>query len=77
VGSEVTSKAAWSDAANYTMADLTMLRREMVIGCVIAGFLPVLVPNHVWNVVFLHGHGVWTSVENALVGPLIAIISFV
>jgi YHS domain-containing protein len=59
------------------MADLTMLRRELVIGYVIAGFLAVLVPNHVWNDVFLHGHGVWTSVENAVVGPIIAIVSFV
>src|SRR5437016_4350343 len=44
---KLTSKAAWADAASYTMADLTMLRRELVIGYVIAGFLAVLVPNHV------------------------------
>jgi YHS domain-containing protein/uncharacterized membrane protein YraQ (UPF0718 family) len=74
---KLSSKAAWSDAAGYTMADLTMLRRELVIGYVIAGFLTVLIPTHLWNDVFLHGHGVWTSVENAIVGPLIAIISFV
>ncbi|MHB8468132.1 MAG: permease [Acidimicrobiales bacterium] len=74
---KVTSKGAWADAASYTMADLKMLRRELVIGYVIAGFLAVLVPNHVWNVVFLHGHGVGTSVENAVVGPIIAIGSFV
>ena len=30
-----------------------------------------------WNAVFLHGHGFWTSLENAIVGPFIAIISFV
>jgi YHS domain-containing protein len=35
------------------------------------------VPTHAWNVVFIHGHGVWTSVENAVVGPFIAMISFV
>jgi uncharacterized membrane protein YraQ (UPF0718 family)/YHS domain-containing protein len=71
------SKAGWADAASYTMADLTMLRWEMVIGYVVAGFLAVLVPTHVWNVVFLHGHGFWTSLENVVVGPFIAIISFV
>ncbi len=71
------SRAAWSDAASYTVADVTMLRRELVIGYVIAGFLTVLVPLHVWNVVFLHGHGLWTSVENVIVGPFVAIISFV
>ena len=32
---------------------------------------------HVWNALFLHGHGFWTSLENVIVGPFIAIISFV
>jgi hypothetical protein len=71
------SSAGWADAATYTMADLTMLRRELVIGYTVAGFLTVAVPSHVWNVVFLHGHGFWTSLENVMVGPFIAIISFV
>jgi uncharacterized protein len=35
------------------------------------------VPTSVWQAVFITGHGFWTSVENALVGPFIAIISFV
>ena len=38
------SLAGWSDAANYTMADLGMLRREMLVGYGVAGFLAVLVP---------------------------------
>jgi uncharacterized protein len=71
------SRGAWADAASYTMADLTMLRRELVIGYLVAGFLAVLVPVHVWNAVFLHGHGFWTSLENVVVGPFIAVISFV
>jgi uncharacterized protein (TIGR03382 family) len=74
---KLTSKAAWADAASYTMADLIMLRKELAFGYVVAGFLTVLVPNHVWNTVFIHGHGVWTSIENVLVGPFIALISFV
>jgi uncharacterized membrane protein YraQ (UPF0718 family)/YHS domain-containing protein len=71
------SKGAWADSATYTMADLTMLRKELVIGYVVAGFLATLVPVHFWNTIFLHGHGFWTSVENVIVGPFIAIISFV
>ena len=74
---KVHSPAAWSDAASYAVADVTMLRRELVIGYTVAGFLAVLVPTHVWNVLFIHGHGFWTSVENALVGPLIAVVSWV
>ena len=71
------SPAAWSDAASYAVADVTMLRRELVIGYTISGFLAVVIPTHVWNVLFIHGHGFWTSLENALVGPLIAVLSWV
>jgi YHS domain-containing protein/uncharacterized membrane protein YraQ (UPF0718 family) len=74
---KLTSRAAWSDAASYTMADITMLRKELVIGYLVAGFLAVLVPMHAWNDVFLAGHGFWTSLENVIVGPFIAFISFV
>ena len=71
------SPAAWSDASRYSIADATMLRRELVIGYVVAGQLATLVPPHVWSGLFMHGHGFWTTVENALVGPLIAVISWV
>jgi uncharacterized membrane protein YraQ (UPF0718 family)/YHS domain-containing protein len=71
------SKSGWADSATYTMADLTMLRKELAIGYVVAGFLAVLVPVHVWNSLFLQGHGFWTTLENVVVGPFIAIISFV
>jgi uncharacterized membrane protein YraQ (UPF0718 family)/YHS domain-containing protein len=73
----VHSRAGWADAASYTMSDLGMLRREMVVGFTVAGFLAVLVPAHVWNDVFIRGHGFWTSLENVIVGPFVAIISFV
>ena len=74
---KLTSKAAWSDAASYTMADITMLRKELVIGYAVAGVLAVMVPMRAWNDVFLTGHGFWTSLENVVVGPFIAFISFV
>jgi uncharacterized membrane protein YraQ (UPF0718 family)/YHS domain-containing protein len=73
----VRSKAGWADAATYTVADLSMLRREMIIGFLGAGFLAVLVPTAFWHAFFVSGNGIWTSIENALVGPFIALISFV
>ena len=69
--------AGWSDAAGFTMSDLRMLRRELALGYLIAGFLAVLVPTVWWNAVFVHGHGAWTSIENVVVGPVIAFLSFV
>jgi hypothetical protein len=74
---QLRSPARWADSATYTMADLTMLRRDLFLGYVVAGFLAVLVPTSAWQALFVTGHGFWTSVENAIVGPFIAIISFV
>jgi uncharacterized membrane protein YraQ (UPF0718 family) len=71
------NRAGWESVASYTMADLMMLRRELVLGYTIAGFLAVLVSNEVWNRVFFHGHGFLTVLENVLIGPFIAIVSFV
>ena len=73
----IRSGAAWSDASRYAIADATMLRRELVIGYLVAGQLATLVPTRFWNGLFIHGHGPWTDIENALVGPLIAVISWV
>lgn len=73
----IRSLSGWSDAASYTMSDLTMLRREIIIGFLTAGFLTSLLPSAVWSAIFFHGHGFATTVENAIVGPFIAIISFV
>jgi uncharacterized membrane protein YraQ (UPF0718 family)/YHS domain-containing protein len=69
--------ARWADAAGYTISDLTMLRREIVIGFVAAGFAAAAVPASFWSAVFLRGHGTLTLIENAVVGPFVAIISFV
>ncbi len=69
--------AGWSDAASYALADATMLRKELAIGYVVAGLLAVLVPHGFWNALFVSGHGFWSSLENAFVGPLIAVVSWV
>lgn len=69
--------AGWREAAGYTFGDLRMLRREIAVGFVVAGFLTELVPVRVWTDVFVEGHGAWTSLENAVVAPLVALVSFV
>jgi len=77
LGARLRQPARWADAAGYTISDLTMLRREIVIGFVAAGFAAAAVPASFWSAVFLHGHGALTVIENAIVGPFVAIISFV
>ncbi|GAC1521866.1 MAG: permease [Marmoricola sp.] len=70
-------RRTWGDAAAYTISDLTMLRKELVIGFVVAGFASALVPTSFWRSLFWTGHGFWSSLENAILGPFLAIISFV
>ncbi|HZD66827.1 MAG TPA: permease [Acidimicrobiales bacterium] len=71
------SLAGWADAAGYMVSDLTMLRTELVIGFLVAGLLAVVVPTSVWQGLFITGHGVWSSLENVVLGPFLALISFV
>jgi uncharacterized membrane protein YraQ (UPF0718 family)/YHS domain-containing protein len=73
----VRSKAGWSDAAGYTVSDITMLRKELVIGYVVAGFAAMAVPVSFWKALFVSGHGFWSVLENVVVGPFLAFISFV
>ena len=71
------SRRGWADAAGYTISDLTMVRKELLIGFVVAGFLAALVPATWWQSLFLTGHGFASTLENVVLGPLLAIISFV
>lgn len=73
----IRSKAGWADASGYTISDVTMLRKELVIGFVVAGFASVAVPTSVWRALFLTGHGFWSALENVIVAPFLAFISFV
>ena len=77
LGQRLRSRAGWVAAAGYAISDLKMLRRELVIGYLVAGILAVAVPTSIYGVLFLQGHGIWTELENVVIGPFIAFISFV
>jgi uncharacterized protein len=64
-------------SARYTLGDLTMVRKELVIGFVVAGFLSVHVPNSWWSHIFISGHGGWTVLENVVLAPLVSVLAFV
>jgi uncharacterized protein len=73
----LTSEEAWSDVAHNFRGDWQMLWKEMTAGFLIAGFVALL-PTSVFEAVFLSdAPGAIRTVENVLVGPLIAILSFV
>jgi len=70
-------RANWKASAGYTIGDFTMMRWELIIGFIVSGFAAVMVPAHIWQSLFIADHGIWTKIENAVVGPVIAFISFV
>ncbi len=68
----------WQRLARAFVADWQMLWKEIAIGFLIAGFLSALVPEGWWRALFRTGSTGWLQlIENALVGPLIAVASFV
>jgi uncharacterized protein len=73
----LTSVAAWSDVAHNFRGDWQMLWKEISIGFLLAGFVGLL-GNDFFNALFLtDAPGPVAAVENVVVGPLIAILSFV
>jgi uncharacterized membrane protein YraQ (UPF0718 family)/YHS domain-containing protein len=73
----LTSVSAWSDVAHNFRGDWQMLYKEIAAGFLLAGFVAQL-GNGFFNGLFLrHTGGVLGAVENVLVGPVIAVLSFV
>ena len=71
------SPAAWSDVAHNFRNDWTMLWKEITIGFLLAGFVGQL-PNSFFNSLFVtHAPAGVKLIENAIVGPVVAILSFV
>ena len=70
-------RSSWANAAGFAIGDITMLRKELVAGFLVGGMLQEFIPSSWWRALFFHGHGLWTVIENAFVGPLIAVVSFV
>jgi uncharacterized membrane protein YraQ (UPF0718 family) len=76
-GSPLWSLDAWTDVARNFRHDWEMLWKEIVGGFLIAGFIALL-PLHVFNSLFLtHRGGAGQLVENVLIGPVVAVLSFV
>jgi YHS domain-containing protein len=73
----LTERRNYDRAANYTIGDITMLRKELLAGFLVAGFITVHVPTSWWSHLFFSGHGWLTVVENVVVAPLLAVVSFV
>ena len=76
-GSRALSLDGWADVAQNFRGDWGMLWKEIIGGFLIAGFIALL-PKAVFNDLFLTGTGGAPQlIENVVVGPLVAVLSFV
>jgi uncharacterized membrane protein YraQ (UPF0718 family) len=77
LGQRLSSIESWTEVAHNFRADWTMLWKEITIGFLLAGFIGLL-GDDFFNVLFItDAPPLVQTIENVLVGPLIAILSFV
>jgi uncharacterized protein len=68
----------WRSVADAFFMDVSMLWKELLAGFLIAGFAMTLVPSNWWKGLFItSGPAPLRLIENAIVGPIIAVGSFV
>jgi uncharacterized protein len=73
----LTRADAWSDVAHNFRGDWQMLWKEIAIGFLLAGFIGLL-GDDFFNVLFItDAPPLVQAIENVLVGPIIAVLSFV
>ena len=63
--------------SHYFVMDWAAVWLDIALGLLIAGALAVMVPKGFWNAFFLSNHPSLAKVWGPIVGPLVAIVSFV
>lgn len=75
--SKILSERGFTAISHFFVMDWYSVWIDIALGFLIAGILTVLVPNTFWQTFFFKGHPTLAFIEGPLVGPLVAIISFV
>ena len=76
-GSRLFSGRGFTAVSHLFVMDWASVWTDIVLGFLIAGALAAWVPNSVWQGFFLTAHPTLARIEGPLVGPLVAILSFV
>ncbi len=75
--SKLFSGRGFTAVSHLFVMDWASVWTDIVLGFLIAGALAAWVPNSVWQGFFLTGRPTLARIEGPLVGPLVAILSFV
>ena len=73
----LSSPAGITATSHYFVMDVLAVWKDIVIGLLLAGALAAWVPQDFWKDFFLTSHPVAATLWGPIVGPLVAILSFV
>lgn len=71
------SRDGFTSVAHIFVMEWAAILRDLVAGLLIAGAIAAWVPDSFWNTFFLAGHPLAAKLVGPLVGPLVAIATFV
>jgi uncharacterized membrane protein YraQ (UPF0718 family) len=74
---KITSRAGITATSHYYWMDWYSLVPDIALGLFISGILGAFVPQSFWQAFFLAGHPTLTRIWGPLIGPLVAVLSFV
>ncbi|WP_142275141.1 permease [Mycobacterium paraseoulense] len=71
------SGEGFTSVAHVFVMEWLAILRDLVLGLLIAGAIAAWVPEKFWQFFFLADHPAWSTIWGPLVGPIVAIVSFV
>jgi len=75
--SRLLSRRGLTAVSNFFVMDWASVWVDILLGLLIAGALAAWVPNAFWNAFFFSNNPTLAKIEGPLVGPLVAMVSFV
>ena len=71
------SKQGYTSVSHIFVMEWAAVLRDIIIGLLIAGAVGAWVPNEFWQKLFLTDHALLSKVWGPIIGPVVAILSFV
>ncbi len=71
------SRAGFTSVSHVFVMEWAAIIRDLVIGLLVAGAIAAWVPDSFWQSFFVAGHPLAAKIWGPLIGPVVAIISFV
>ncbi|GAA1876713.1 permease [Williamsia serinedens] len=71
------SRKAFTSVSEIFAMEWAAIYKDIIAGVLIAGAVAAWVPDSVWRALFFEGHPLASAVWGPIIGPLVAVISFV